>query len=107
MHIKNKGGDMQTEPAIRRRWRAASVSRHFALFFVLAGCWLASSQSGLNGQAAPSPDPVPLLIILTRLDKGDVAGAERLMSDNLPVMKRRLEEVIAGFDQKFDELGRS
>jgi len=48
-----------------------------------------------------------LIIILTRLDKGDVAGAERLMKDNLPVMKRRLEEVVAGFDQKFDELGRS
>ena len=63
--------------------------------------------SKLSAQLAPSPDPVPLVIILARLDKGDMAGAERLMSDNLPVMKRRLEETLAGFDQKFDDLGRS
>jgi len=61
----------------------------------------------LNAQVTPSTDPVPLIIIRARLDKGDTAGAERLMRDNLPVMKKRLEEMIAGFDQKFDELGRS
>jgi tetratricopeptide (TPR) repeat protein len=48
-----------------------------------------------------------LSLILVRLDAGDVAGAERLLGENMPVTKRRLEEKIAEFDQKFDELGRS
>lgn len=84
-----------------------SAFRNSTALAVCITCLLATGQIPLKAQVGPSSDPVPLVIILTRLDKGDVAGAERLMSDNLPVMKQRLEEVIKGFDEKFDELGRS
>jgi len=58
-------------------------------------------------QIPPAPDPTPLSLIAVRLDAGDVAGAERLLGENLPVQKRRLEEKLTEFDQKFDELGRA
>jgi len=76
------------------------------LFFLVAfasAAWPCVSQA----QVPPAPDPTPLSLIVVRLDAGDVAGAERLLSENMPVTKRRLEEKIAEFDQKFDELGRS
>ena len=76
----------------------------FALFLAAL---LGIAPPRLNAQVGPSSDPVPLIIILTRLDKNDEPGAERLMKDNLPVMKKRLEETIAAWDEKFDELGRS
>jgi tetratricopeptide (TPR) repeat protein len=43
---------------------------------------------------------------MTRLDRGDEAGAERLMRDNLAVTKRRMEARLAQLDEKFDEAGR-
>ena len=58
-------------------------------------------------QVPPAPDPTPLSLVLLRLDAGDVAAAERLLGENMPVTKQRLEEKIAEFDQKFDELGRA
>ena len=64
-------------------------------------------QSGLlEAQVTPSSDPVPLMILLTKLDQGDVAGAERLMGENLEVVKQRLEGVLGELDNKFDQLGR-
>lgn len=86
------------------RWRStgtrvASVLSGFIL--------LVASSPRLAAQAPPSPDPTPLSLILLRLDRGEVASAERLLRENLPVMKRRLEDKIAEFDAKFDELGRS
>ncbi len=60
----------------------------------------------LEAQVTPSSDPVPLMILLTKLDQGDVAGAERLMGENLEVMKQRLEGVLGELDQEFDHLGR-
>ncbi|MBI4465645.1 MAG: tetratricopeptide repeat protein [Acidobacteria bacterium] len=77
------------------------------LSFGLLLCLPGREAGLLNAQATPSADPTPLVIILARLDRGDVAGAERLMSENLPVTKRRLEDIVAEIDQKFDELGRS
>ena len=58
-------------------------------------------------QIPPAPDPTPLSLVLLRLDAGDVAAAERILGENMPVTKQRLEEKIAEFDQKFDELGRA
>jgi tetratricopeptide (TPR) repeat protein len=72
-------------------------------FFVAAV--LAASYS--FAQIPPAPDPTPLSLILVRLDAGDTAGARRLLSENLPMQKRRLEEKVAEFDEKFDEIGRS
>jgi tetratricopeptide (TPR) repeat protein len=66
----------------------------------------AASPAGWAAQAGPSPDPAPLVIILMRLERGDAAGAERLMRDNLPVTKGRLEAVLPEIDRKFDEAGR-
>ncbi len=60
----------------------------------------------LEAQITPSSDPVPLMIMLTKLDQNDVAGAERLMGENLEVVKQRLEGVLGELDQKFDHLGR-
>ncbi len=78
-----------------------------AALFACAVAWLAIPPVFLIAQVGASPDPVPLVIILAKLDKGDEAGAARLMKDNLPVMKKRLDELIASYDNKFDELGRS
>ena len=58
-------------------------------------------------QVPPAPDPTPLSLIVLRLDEGDVAAAERLLGENMPVTKQRLEDKIAEFDEKFDELGRA
>ena len=74
--------------------------------FVFCVCFLVTNPSILAAQAGPSPDPAPLVIILMRLERGDVAGAERLMRDNLPVTKSRLEAVLPEIDRKFDEAGR-
>ena len=60
----------------------------------------------LEAQVTASSDPVPLMILLTKLDQDDVAGAERLMGENLEVVKQRLEGVLGELDHKFDQLGR-
>ena len=78
---------------------------------VLFFCWLGGNPWGSNrglleAQVAPSSDPVPLVILLTKLDQGDVAGAERLMGENLEVVKQRLEGVLGELDRQFDQLGR-
>src|SRR5262249_29141482 len=101
-----EGGLMRTR-ARAMYWFGGSTTAKGSVFAILLFCCLGTGSNLLMAQAKPSPDPVPLIIILTRLDKGDPAGAERLMRDNLPVMKKRLEEKIAEFDEKFDELGRS
>lgn len=92
-----------------RRWRPGWIAFLKGPQFVLVlVTWLLGTAAvRLEAQAPPSADPMPLVVILTRAEKGDVPGAERLMRDNLPVEKRRLEETLAQFDQKFDDLGRS
>ncbi len=65
------------------------------------------SEGGLlEAQAPPSSDPVPLMILMTKMDQGDVAGTERLMGENLEVVKQRLEGVLEELDDQFDQLGR-
>ncbi|MSO19141.1 MAG: hypothetical protein EXQ56_01550 [Acidobacteria bacterium] len=59
-----------------------------------------------RAQAVPSEDPVPLIILMDKLDHGQVADAERYLKDNPPVIKKRLEELIEQRDTRFDELGR-
>jgi len=83
----------------------ARRNRLFLCLLIVTGLCVAISQR-LSAQAGPSGDPAPLALIMTRIDKGDQAGAERLMKDNLPVTKQRLERMIADFDEKFDEAGR-
>lgn len=58
------------------------------------------------GQAEPSADPAPLFVLLTEIDHGQTADAERMMKDNLAVTKTRLDALIADRDNRFDELGR-
>src|SRR5262245_33666567 len=62
--------------------------------------------SRLFAQTGPSPDPAPLVILMSKLDHSQQADAERLIKDNLSVTKKRLEELIENRDSKFDELGR-
>lgn len=59
-----------------------------------------------GAQAVPSEDPVPLIILMNKLNRGENDDAERLMKDNPPVIKKRLEELIDQRDTRFDELGR-
>ena len=78
---------------------------------VLLGAYLLGIGSLVTSLAAgaqitPAKDPTPLIVILGRLDRGDPAGAERLLRENLPVMKARIESVLQEIDQEFDELGR-
>lgn len=80
-----------------------ACSRLHLLVVLALAAWPCRSQA----QVPPAPDPTPLSLIVVRLDAGDVAGARRLLSENLPVTKRRLEEKLTEFDQKFDELGRA
>lgn len=60
----------------------------------------------LAAQIPPSNDPAPLAIVLTRLERGDTEGAARLLKENLPVTRSRLEGVLEEIDRKFDEAGR-
>jgi tetratricopeptide (TPR) repeat protein len=60
----------------------------------------------LHGQAGPSPDPAPLIILQNKLDHGQGEDAERLIKDNPAATKKRLEELIDARDARFDELGR-
>jgi len=84
--------------------KAAVVRGRLAL---LVGLAMLAVPVGSQAQVPPAPDPTPLSLIVVRLDAGDMAGARRLLSENLPVQKRRLEEKLTEFDQKFDELGRA
>lgn len=93
-----------------RSRRLVCLSRARAVrsrFLFLVGLALAAWPCRSLAQVPPAPDPTPLSLILVRLEAGDTAAAERLLSENLPVQKRRLEEKITEFDQKFDELGRA
>ena len=69
-------------------------------------CCLLVYAARLFAQAGPSADPPPLMILMTKLDHGEEADAERLIKDNLVVEKKRLEDLIDERDSKFDELGR-
>ena len=69
-------------------------------------CLLFVNPSSLTAQAVPSSDPSPLATVLLRLERGDTNGAARLLGENLPVTKARLEGVLADVDRKFDEAGR-
>ena len=69
-------------------------------------CLLFVNPSSLTAQAAPSSDPTPLALVLLRLERGDREGAARLLGENLPVTKSRLESVLGEVDRKFDEAGR-
>ena len=85
--------------------------RRIRILAVLFLSWCVGYSPGWNSnflkaQVTPSSDPVPLMIMLTKLDQDDVAGAERLMGENLEVVKQRLEGVLGELDQKFDHLGR-
>jgi tetratricopeptide (TPR) repeat protein len=70
------------------------------------GCCLLLYAARLLAQAGPDSDPVPLIILMNKLDHGQQADAERLIKDNLAVTKKRLDELIDDRDSKFDELGR-
>ena len=96
---------MEKGPARRAHRRRIGILAVLFLF------WFAVYPSGRNAglleaQVIPSSDPVPLVILLTKLDQGDVAGAERLMAENLEVVKQRLEGVLGELDRKFDQMGR-
>jgi len=69
-------------------------------------CLLFVNPSSLTAQAVPSSDPSPLATVLLRLERGDTKGAARLLGENLPVTKARLEGVLDDVDRKFDEAGR-
>ena len=69
-------------------------------------CLLFANPPGLAAQAAPSSDPTPLALVLLRLERGDTEGAARLLGENAPVTKSRLEGVLEEVDRKFDEAGR-
>src|SRR3972149_6396165 len=100
--VQTERGSMPGDTQHRSRtWTSGMWMALFLAWF--GGLWVPANH--LAAQVGPSPDPTPLVIVLTRLDRGDVAAAERLMSENLPVTKQRLEAVIAEFDEKFDELG--
>jgi tetratricopeptide (TPR) repeat protein len=59
-----------------------------------------------RGQAVPSEDPVPLIILMNKIELNQLGDAERYLRDNPPVIKKRLEELIEQRDTRFDELGR-
>ena len=96
---------------MKRGLREKGCGRRVGIGTLLLLCGMVAhpwgSQGGLlEAQVTPSSDPVPLMILLTKMEQGDVAGTERLMAENLEVMKQRLEEVLGQLDQQFDHLGR-
>ena len=74
--------------------------------FLLGSCLLFVNPPRVTAQPVPSSDPSPLATVLLRLERGDREGAARLLRENLPVTKNRLEGVLAEVDRKFDEAGR-
>ena len=92
---------------LTRRARGPRAGIGVVLLLCGLGMYPWGSHRGLlEAQVEPSSDPVPLVILLTKLDQGDVAGAERLMGENLEVVKQRLEGVLGELDRQFDQLGR-
>ena len=75
----------------------------FLLSALLLSAWITRSA---RAQAVPSEDPVPLIILMNKIDHNQMADAERYLKDNPPVIKKRLEELIEQRDTRFDELGR-
>ncbi len=90
--------------------KASDFRKKIARTFLAPGAWLlvlpVLGSALLAAQTPPSSDPAPLAIVLTRLDRGDTEGAARLLKENLPVTKSRLEAVLQEIDRKFDEAGR-
>lgn len=75
-----------------------------ALAVVLS--WFGLACVPAAAQAPGEEDPALVRILVWQLERGDTAGAERLLRENLAQIKPRLEAVLRDIDREFDIVGR-